>query len=220
MKTRQLSMVSRPQPHPDTSPVSPWREQVEHPRGPDWVHPSVYVYQTEEIGLGLASTDLIPVGSTVILFGGTLMSWREVCALPEDMQDIPFQVADSIFFGIAKREDIGIGERINHSCDPNTGFTSEMRLVAIRDILPGEQITMDYATCSSLESYRLICRCGAAQCRGIITGSDWKSPVLQRRLLAFYQPYLREKVLHQRPKGLRYSLGALFLSLGGLLSKH
>ena len=34
---------------------------------------------------------------------------------------------------------------INHSCDPNCGFTNANTLVAIRSIGPGESITFDYA---------------------------------------------------------------------------
>lgn len=174
---------------------------VEHPVGPDWVHPSIFVRDAGELGLGLFTLDLIPKGSQVILFGGTLMSWREVMALPEDMHDIPFQVADDIFFGILRREDLGIGERINHSCNPNAGFVSEMKLVALRDILPGEDVTMDYATCSSMEDYRLVCRCGEKSCRGVVRGTDWQNPDLQRRLGDYFQPYLREKMLLQQKRG-------------------
>lgn len=212
MKTSRLIMVSKS----SAQPKSDWRKDsagLTHPKGPDWVHPYISVYDTGIIGLGLVTSDLIAQGSTVILFGGSLMSWKEVSKLPEDMQDIPFQVDDNIFFGIERREDIGVGERINHSCNPNCGFASEMRLVALRDILPGEAVTMDYATCSSMESYRLVCRCGEKKCRGVVTGQDWKLPEIQIRLKGRFQPYLQEKIDLIRPRGLRSSFSSLLRSI-------
>lgn len=195
---------------------------VEDKHGHDWVHPSIYVVDTGIMGLGLVTSDLIPKGSVVILFGGSLMTWSKVDSLPEDMKDIPYQVADDIFFGVLNRSDIGVGERINHSCNPNCGFESEMRLVAIRDILPGETITMDYATCSSMESYRLVCKCGSYNCRKVVTGDDWKSPELQSRLKNFYQPYLKEKLNRQKIKcssSLKKVLSMFFRNLSVWLSK-
>lgn len=111
--------------------MKPSDDPVPQPsRGPDWVHPFVQVYATRDIGLGLRAIGLVPRGATVILFGGDHMTYREVLALPADMQDIPYQGEDDVFFGVRRREDIGPGERLNHSCMPNTGFVSEIRGVA------------------------------------------------------------------------------------------
>lgn len=186
------------------------------PAGPDWVHPSVRVRDTGSIGFGLVALDLIRRGSTVILFGGTMMSWDEVCSLPPDLIDIPFQVADDVFYGVARREDLGVGEMINHSCNPNVGFVSEIRLVALRDILPGEDVTMDYGTCTTHESYYLVCKCGQQCCRGVITGNDWRLRDLQFALRDYFQPYIQEKILEQRGRGL---ILTAFFSFRSIMSR-
>jgi hypothetical protein len=31
------------------------------------------------------------------------------------------------------------------------------------------------------------CSCGAPQCRGLITGDDWRSPAVQRRYAGFFR---------------------------------
>ena len=59
---------------------------------------------------------------------------------------------------------------INHSCAPNclsAGYNFE---IAVRDILPGEQLTDDYATLN-LED-RFECHCRTAECRGMVSGDD------------------------------------------------
>jgi SET domain-containing protein len=60
-------------------------------------------------------------------------------------------------------------EYINHCCEPNV----ESRIVrghilyfALRDIKPGEELTIDYRFGSDVEKHH--CACGAEQCRGTI----------------------------------------------------
>lgn len=57
----------------------------------------------------------------------------------------------------------------NHSCDPNTAYIG-LNLEAIRPILPGEELTMDYAQLLNESAETFDCQCGAANCRKIITG--------------------------------------------------
>lgn len=58
---------------------------------------------------------------------------------------------------------------VNHSCEPNAFIRimhGHIIFFALRDIQPGEEITLDY-----VESYHPDtkgCRCGAATCRGTI----------------------------------------------------
>ena len=58
---------------------------------------------------------------------------------------------------------------INHSCRPNA-FTRTLRghiiFFALRDIKPGEEITIDYE--DTLHSDRKRCTCGTRSCRGTI----------------------------------------------------
>jgi SET domain-containing protein len=58
---------------------------------------------------------------------------------------------------------------INHSCQPNL-FTrvvaGHVLFFALRDIEPGEELTIDYEMSPHPDSTR--CRCGAMECRGTI----------------------------------------------------
>lgn len=68
---------------------------------------------------------------------------------------------------------------INHSCDPNA-WLDGLDMVARRNIAPGEQITMDYATFCADGMQAFECSCGAADCRGVIRSTDYLEPFLAR----------------------------------------
>src|SRR5262249_35167952 len=62
------------------------------------------------------------------------------------------------------------GRFVNHSCEPScrsTGFDLE---IAVRDILPGEQLTDDYGSLNV--DYEFACSCGSTQCRRFVRATD------------------------------------------------
>lgn len=89
-------------------------------------------------------------------------------------------------------------ELINHCCEPNCGVLirpdrRDFAIHALRPIGPGEELTTDYATFESEIEYlsRNPCLCGAASCRGRITGY-WDLPEDRRAAYGRYvAPYLR-----------------------------
>ncbi|HLW65918.1 MAG TPA: SET domain-containing protein-lysine N-methyltransferase [Gemmataceae bacterium] len=69
---------------------------------------------------------------------------------------------------------------VNHSCDPNTGFTTgETNLYALRDIPAGEEICWDYSTSISEAGWSLECCCGSPRCRGVVR--SWSELRLEER---------------------------------------
>lgn len=63
---------------------------------------------------------------------------------------------------------------INHSCDPNceiqkwqTGDQYSVGIFAIREILPGEEITFDYQF-ERVGNSSMPCYCGSAKCRHML----------------------------------------------------
>jgi uncharacterized protein len=58
---------------------------------------------------------------------------------------------------------------INHSCDPNADafvIAGSLFIVALREIAPGEEITVDYL--NSFEQDQSVCQCRTASCRQTI----------------------------------------------------
>ncbi len=102
----------------------------------------------------------------------------------------------------------GLGPMVNHSCDPNCGVRlndeQAFDFVARRSIDAGQELTFDYAMRNfTIDHFPDVCLCGAARCRGSVTG--WKDLPAARKadygeLVA---PYLRamddELLLEPRP---------------------
>lgn len=57
----------------------------------------------------------------------------------------------------------------NHSCDANTAYRG-LDVVATREIVVGEELTLDYGELLDEHSAAFDCRCGAGNCRGIVRG--------------------------------------------------
>lgn len=74
--------------------------------------------------------------------------------------------------------------RQNHSCTPTSApVGNDAVYIALRDLLPGDEVTYDYACTETPESSHMPfeCRCGAAECRGTVTGRDCLDPALRAR---------------------------------------
>ena len=172
---------------------SPTRPEL---RGSNWIHPSLEVRETRTCGYGVFAREPILGGTIVLVYGGIVITEEEFNALPDELQHFPFNVADGLFLAPRDMNDLGVGERVNHSCDPNIGFSGQINLRALRDIESGEEVTFDYATCVASEegAFVLNCECGAPTCRSVVTGRDWELPDVQKRLFANFQPFLQEKM--------------------------
>ena len=59
-----------------------------------------------------------------------------------------------------------------HSCDPNLGIDiTNLEVRALKDISPGEYLTIDYTATEDKIAFQFACNCGASHCRGWIMGS-------------------------------------------------
>lgn len=72
---------------------------------------------------------------------------------------------------------------LNHSCDPNAGVMRDTALVAVRNIRPGEEIRFDYSTTMGDGTWEMDCRCGAANCRGIVRDFEHLPAPLRHQFL-------------------------------------
>jgi hypothetical protein len=114
--------------------------------------------------------------------------------MPEWFRAAEIQISEDLFIGpISEEEREGSMIFSNHSCDPNIGLKGQVVFVAMRDIKAGEELTHDWATTDD-DDYQMECKCGAPNCRKIVTGKDWQRKDLQEKYAGYMSWYLEEKI--------------------------
>lgn len=162
----------------------------------NWLNPKISLAGTSRCGQSQVAGDEISKGEVLVMFGGHVLTMEEFYSLPPRIQEFPYQISEDpdLVLGPVNDGELHNGEFFNHSCDPNTGFKSEICLVAMREIRAGEELTFDYAMCTTSDFGNMKCDCGSRNCRGYIKGDDWKISELQERYRGYFQPYIQAKI--------------------------
>ncbi len=140
------------------------------------MNPRLCAQNSSISGKGIVTQTAIQKGETVFVLSGERCTFEQIVAKVEEGSEEP-------------SDPLGIGEEVyldleefsrtfNHSCEPNTYVRGESELVALRDIMPGEEITYDYSTTmhDNVEKWKsrgcpvwsAACNCRSASCRKII----------------------------------------------------
>lgn len=85
---------------------------------------------------------------------------------------------------------------INHSCEPNVFFdTTAMKLVALRDLQPNEEMTFFYPSTEWEMTQSFSCYCGTPSCIGLVRGAAFlpKESWTKYRLSDYIQQQLAKK---------------------------
>ncbi len=163
-----------------------------------WTHPKLTQKKSSAHGKGNFALGPIAQGELLMVFGGYVMTRAEERALPEAINDNGIFVTPDLVIGIKNLSEIESATFVNHSCDPNAGIKGQIFLVAMRDIVAGEEITFDYAMAlhrsPNNPPYTFDCECGAPVCRKKVTDEDWKSPELRKKYAGYFQYYLEELI--------------------------
>lgn len=152
-------------------------------------------------GVGVFAKKKIRKGEVVAIFGGRILSYKEIDELDRIDKDVRLEdVAESIqiydshyLTGIGLPDPLEPSDFLNHSCEPNLGIKGQVVLVAMRDIQPGEELTFDYAMIETRDM-RFRCRCQSKNCRGLITKDDWKLQTLQKKYKGYFSWFIEEKI--------------------------
>lgn len=118
-------------------------------------------------GYGVIATRDFALGEVIAYCDG--VPWH----VDEERDDTySLWITDELYFDMVDQT-----RYVNHSCDPNAEVEADVgedgqpwaRMVAIKPIAEGEEITYDYAFPADLAEP---CRCEAACCRGLIVDPD------------------------------------------------
>ena len=140
---------------------------------------------------GVFARQPIRIGEILTLWGGKILSADEIDHNMENFTQQILQIEDGFYLMSPSMEP---SDCFNHSCDPNVGLTGQIGLIAMRAIQPGEEICLDYAMCDGSNYDEFDCSCGVPECRGRITGEDWKRPELWERYDGYFSPYLQRRI--------------------------
>ena len=157
--------------------------------------PKTEVRESKIHGRGLFATADIAKDEIVAVKGGHIVDGETLRReITPRLGPVEIQIGDDLFIAPATREERELSMLYsNHSCDANLGMRGEITFVAMRDIRAGEELTHDWATTDD-DDYSVECKCGAPNCRGTLTGTDWQRPELQKRYAGYFSAYLAKRI--------------------------
>ena len=156
--------------------------------------PKTAVKDSSIQGRGLFAIEPIKKGEIVAVKGGYIFNRQTLGELSKTLGPAEIQIGEDLFIGpLSVQEREGGMIFSNHSCDPNIGVQGQIVFVAMRDIQAGEELTHDWAMTDD-DTYEMDCYCGAANCRQVITGQDWRRKDLQHKYRGYFSWYLLNKI--------------------------
>ncbi len=163
-----------------------------------WYDPRAVVRPSVIHGMGMFASQPISEGEVVVRLGGVVMTEGQFLAYSASVERY-----NAVQIG-EWRHLVDVPTAIggmNHSCDANLWLANEVTVVARRAIAQGEELTQDYALYTTSPAWRIApCRCGAPDCRLVVTGDDWRLSAVQARYRAHFSPFLNERIRHLQPE--------------------
>lgn len=161
----------------------------------------IVIQQSPISGNGVFTNQDIAAGQTICFLEG------ERCSLDEMIKRVkegtekpsdPLEIDDEEYIDLDERS-----RTFNHSCSPNAFVRGINELIAMRNIVRGEEITYDYSTTMNDNEQKITstgralwtcaCTCGSTQCRGII--DQFKTLPKGRREFYLRNQYLPDFML-------------------------
>ncbi|KKT04680.1 MAG: Nuclear protein SET [Candidatus Magasanikbacteria bacterium GW2011_GWD2_43_18] len=83
------------------------------------------------------------------------------------------------------------GEYLNHCCSPTAGVKGKNRIVAMRDLKKGEEVTIDYALSETYPLWHMTCVCKAKNCRKVVKPA-WR----MKKYIDYTSKYILDMKMH------------------------
>lgn len=165
-----------------------------------WYDARVQIHHSTIAGGGMFAAEPIRAGEVVAIVGGAPMTTAEFAAYRASVTRWnAHQIDEDAHLVDLIQSPERVEGSLNHSCDSNLWMGDEVTITARRDIAAGEELTLDYALTTVDPTWRLDqpCRCGAADCRRVVTGDDWRLPEVQARYADHFTPFINERIRRQ-----------------------
>ena len=151
-------------------------------------NPKADVQLTPSTGFGVIAVDNISAGEVIADWtNGKVYCAKSANALPNICRNHAPQFAQEKYIDTK-----GIDRYLNHSCNPNCGFSGKFQVVAMRNIKKGEWLTFDYEM-SEDSAWRMECKCGEKNCRKVIGAFANMPNEVRLKYKGFISDWLVEK---------------------------
>lgn len=165
-----------------------------------------FVLNETKLGRSLIAKEYIKAGKviwedrsidTIAATKEEILSWPE--AQRKTFCDYSWQEEENLFRGTYNKENVDsdASNFINHNCDPSCWFVTDKHIAARRDIFPGEEITIDYATTDTIFVTIPECKCESPFCRKEILPTDYRLPALQKAYGSHFRFFLLRRLLKE-----------------------
>ncbi len=150
-------------------------------------NPKAYAKKSALGGKGVFAREKIRKGEIVAEFDGRIYGWYSKF-WNDDLYNHCIQFEERKW-----RDSKGIARLLNHSCEPNCGIKNLFRIVAMRDIRPGEELAWDYEMTEDHPWWRLECKCGSKHCRKTIGAFKNMPDAARRKYKGYISGWLVKK---------------------------
>jgi len=160
-------------------------------------------------GKGCFADQAIVKGETICFFEGETICWEEFHKRYIEGRirlDDPLQISETQYIELYIPYIY-----FNHSCNPNSGIRGKNELVALKKIMPGEEIYYDYSSVSWDDRWTNIygewtmkCGCGEKNCRKVIGDFPMISESQKRKYirLGVISNFILEKLYREKVEDL------------------
>lgn len=145
-------------------------------------NPKAKLRRTRKYGWAVFAQAPIKKGEVVAVFDGKFYD-DDFDEWNDDLLNHTIQCGPALW-----RDSKGFARYLNHSCDPNCGIKKKFKVVAMRDIAKGEEITWDYEMTEKSTWWLMKCKCGSPLCRKRI--GNYKN--MPRKIRAKYKGFISD----------------------------
>lgn len=89
-----------------------------------------------------------------------------------------------------------VGTYLNHCCSPSAGVKGKNKIVAMRPLRKGEEITIDYALSETYPLWHMKCKCGAKNCRKIVKPYQDMPAWRMKKYVDYTSKYILDMKMH------------------------
>lgn len=88
------------------------------------------------------------------------------------------------------------GNYLNHSCSPTAGVLGRNKIVAMRNLKKGEEVTIDYALSETYPLWHMKCSCRANNCRKIVKPYQDMPSQRKKKYIKYTSKYILDMKMH------------------------